>query len=93
MTELLDTNVVNAPKRIGIQALSESSPVRLGLAIAMVAGAAAIVWQVGSIRSELSNRIEEKYVSKELFNVRMDELTRSMAEIKDEMRRLRDGGK
>lgn len=85
--------------------LSESSNVRLGLAVGMVLSAGTLVWQIAGIKADLRSemaeqskftlaeqaklaaRVDEKYVSRELFNVRMDELTRDIADIKSELRR------
>lgn len=75
-------------------ALSESSPVRLGLAVGVVVGTGALVWQLAGIRSDVSQEIggakEEiarTYVTKELFNARMDEMGRAIADLKSEIRR------
>ena len=77
-------------KRGGLYALSESSPVRLGLAIACTGGCMTLAWQVATIRSDLKDQMDQRYVSKELFSARMDEMTRTLTELKTEIRSLQE---
>jgi hypothetical protein len=77
-------------RRGAFYTLSESSPVRLGLAISFTLGCGALVWQVATVRADVKDEIALTYVSKELFNARMDEMTRGMADIKTEIRTLQE---
>lgn len=77
-----DTN----ERRGTLYALSESSPVRLSLALVLVGG---VVWLANAL-STLRTDIDAKYVSREVFNVRMDGLERSVSDLKLEVQRLQD---
>jgi hypothetical protein len=76
-----------------VYAISESSPVRLGLAAGLVLGTGSLVWQVASIRGDISreingakDEINKTYVTEKLFNARMDEMARAIHELRAEVR-------
>jgi len=73
-------------KQGAVQQISESSTVRLGLAITMLAG---VVWLVNSMNG-IRNDIDSRYVSKEVFTARLDEIVRGMGDLKSEFRQLRE---
>jgi hypothetical protein len=82
MAEPTNTNGTRNP----LYVLSESSPIRLGLALAFVAG---VLWLANSL-STLRSDFDDKYVSKDVFTVRMDALTKSIDDLKSEIQRLQD---
>ena len=66
-------------KKDPITVLSESSPVRLSLAIAMVAGAYVLWRQNVSFAEAVTAKLEQQYISRELFSSEINALRRETA--------------
>jgi hypothetical protein len=73
-------------ERHTLHQISESSTVRLGLAITMLVG---VVWLVSTINGVRAD-VADKYVSKEMFTARLDEIVRATTDLKAEFRQMRD---
>jgi hypothetical protein len=87
------THAAVAPEekhRNSFYAISESSPVRLGLALALVLGCSGLVWQLATMQSSLKEYMAKEYVSREIFDLRMDQMERSLMDLKADVRSLRD---
>lgn len=63
--------------------LSHSTPVTIGLVIVVVGG---IVSNLMYMRA-LEEKLDTRYVTRELFEARMDNLTAQIANLKEEVRR------
>lgn len=66
--------------------LSESSPVRLSLAIAFCVG----VWYMATALASLRSEIARDFVSKELFSVRMNQIETQLRDVQSEIKDLRE---
>lgn len=63
--------------------LNHSTPVTVGLVLVIVGG---VVANLGYMRA-LEEKMDTRYVTRELFEARMDNLTVQIANLKEEVRR------
>ena len=68
-----------------ISTLSESSNIRLGLALTVLGGVIYLVTSVHDVRETIRHEMENRYVSKELFTVRMNSLEQTSKDRMDSL--------
>lgn len=73
----------NQPSTEYRRVLNHSTPVTVGLVIVIVGG---VVANLGYMRA-LEEKMDTRYVTRELFEARMDNLTVQIANLKEEVRR------
>lgn len=64
------------PKRDTIAMISDSSGVRLGLALAMCGGCVAVYSKLGSIETKVREDMATHYITRDLFTAEMNGLRR-----------------